>query len=94
MRTAGDFGFSNPWTYTAQKGQGYRDYYRTKGLDLGAIGAAGSMADSAYKAATGLANVPLGAADLREDVFKHVVRIAPFGNNLAVKALSNYALEK
>ena len=93
MRSAGDFGFSNPWCYTAQKGQGYRDYYRQTGLDLGAVGAVGSMADSAYRAVTGLANVPLGEADLRKDVFKNVVRIAPFGNNLAVKIGANYALE-
>jgi hypothetical protein len=93
MRTAGDFGIANPWAWTYQKGQAYRDYYREKGLDLGAAGAAGSMIDSAYRFATGVGQAALTPADLRADTFKYAVRIAPFGNNLAVKAFSNLTLE-
>lgn len=94
LRTSSDFvGWDNPWAYSAQKGQAYRDYYRERGLDLGAIGAAGSMADNAYKFVSGVGQAATTAADFRAETFKHAVRISPFGNNLAVKALSNHFLE-
>ena len=93
MRTAGDFGVANPWVWTHQKGQAYRDYYRERGLGLDAVGAVGGMADSGYKFASGIGQAALTPAELRADTFKHLVRITPFGNNLAVKAASNYLLE-
>lgn len=92
-RTVGDFGVSNPFQWSYQKGQAHRDFYREKGLDLGAIGAAGSLLDSAYRFSTGVGQAALTPAEFRKDTFKYAIRPAPFGNNLAVKALQNSLLE-
>ena len=93
MRTAGDFGIDNPFQWTYQKGQAYRDYYRERSLDLGAIGPAGAMINSAYRFATGVGQAVLTPAEFRADTFKNIVRIAPYGNNLLIKSLQNAALE-
>jgi hypothetical protein len=93
MSTAGDFGLANPWMYTHQKGQAYRDSYRKRDLDLGTLGAAGDYVSKAYRVATGLGQVALTPAQMRSDIFKDAVTMAPFGNNLAVKIAGNYIFE-
>ncbi len=93
MRTAGDFGLANPFQWTYQKGQGYRDYYQEKGLDLSSIGAAGSILNSAYRFATGVGQAATTPAEFRADTFKNLIRVSPFGNHLAVKALQNATIE-
>jgi hypothetical protein len=92
-RTVGDFGVSNPFQWTYQKGQAHRDYYQARGLDLGFIGAAGSMLSSAYRFSTGLSNAALSPADFRKDTFKDLIRVSPFGNHLAIRAIQNATLE-
>lgn len=92
MQTAGDFGLDNPFVYTAQKGQAYKNAYRQTGLDLGTIGPVGSQVDAAYKFATGMSRAALTAEDFRRDTFKNLPRFIPMGNNLAMKTAANYIL--
>jgi hypothetical protein len=93
MRSASDFGVDNPFAYTYQKGQAYRDYYREQRLGLGAIGPVGAAADKAYRFATGLSNTALTPAEFRASTFKNLTSIAPYGNHLVVKGLQNAIIE-
>jgi len=92
-RTAGDFGVSNPFQWSYQKGQAHRQYYRAKGLDLGTVGAAGSLVSNAYRFSTGLGLAATGKTDFRKDIFSDGIRTMPFGNHLVIKALENYAIK-
>jgi len=91
LQTAGDFGLVNPFMYTYQKGQSYKDY-RQSGLTLGAIGPVGSQISKAYSLATGLGRAVLTPEEFSYRTFKDLPSLIPFGNALGIKNATNALL--